>query len=253
MTMDTKLFDGKALAQKIEAELKQKGTSAKLVSILVGDNPASMLFLSLKQKAAERVGATLEIKKFDISTPEGEIIHFIEALNLDNSVKGVMIQLPLPNGFNRGQIINSIAPEKDIDGMREGGHFTAPVVMAIWAAILDSGSQAKEATIVGANGFVGKKLTTFLEEKGYLVHGVDIGSPDFMEQIKQADLLVTATGAEGLIKGGLVKDGAVVIDVGSPKGDVENSSVMGVASYLSPVPGGVGPVTIAYLMANLLQ
>ena len=251
--MDTKLFDGKALAQKIEADLKGKNKHQKLVSILVGDNPASVLFLTLKQKAAERVGATLEIKRFSPDTPETEIIHFIEALNSDNSVKGIMVQLPIPNGFDRVQIIDAIAPEKDIDGMREDGHFTAPVVNAIWAAISDSGTQEKEATIVGAEGFVGKKLTAFLEEKGYLVHGVDIGSSDFTERIKQADLLVSATGTERLIKGDMIKNGAVVIDVGSPRGDVENTSVVGVAFFLSPVPGGVGPLTIAYLMANLLQ
>ena len=251
--MDTKLFDGKAFAQKIEAELKQKGVSAKLVSILMGDNPASVLFLSLKQKAAERVGAVLEIKKFEVNTLQEEIIHFIEVLNSDNSVKGIMIQLPLPSGFDREKIIGSISPEKDIDGMRDDSHFTAPVVMAIWAAITDSKIELKEATIVGANGFVGKKLTAFLKEKGFRVTAVDIDSVDFEKAVKQASLLISATGSSGLIKGSLIKGGAVVIDVGSPKGDVERASVERVASFLSPVPGGVGPLTIAYLMANLLQ
>lgn len=251
--METLIFNGKAFAQKIEAELKQKGVSAKLVSILVGASPASVLFLSLKQKAAERVGAVLEIKKFEVNTLQEEIIHFIEALNSDNSVKGIMIQLPLPGGFDREQIISSISPEKDIDGMRDDSHFTAPVVMAIWAAITDSKIELKEATIVGANGFVGKKLTAFLIKKGYAVHGIDIGSPDLTEKIKQANLLISATGSAGLIKGPMIKNGAVVIDVGSPKGDVERASVERVASFLSPVPGGVGPLTIAYLMANLLQ
>jgi methylenetetrahydrofolate dehydrogenase (NADP+)/methenyltetrahydrofolate cyclohydrolase len=251
--MDTKLFDGKALARKIETELKQKSIHAKLVSILIGDNSSSELFLSLKQKSAERVGATLEIKKFEVDVPQEEIIHFIELLNSDNSVKGIMVQLPIPTGLSREQIIDSITPSKDVDGMRADSHFTAPVVLAVWAAIMDSGSRTKEAVVVGANGFVGKKLTGFLEGKGYMVSGLDVGSPDFSEKVKQANLLISTTGSVGLIKGSMINNGVVLVDVGSPKGDIERASVQRVASFLSPVPGGVGPLMIAYLMANLVQ
>ncbi len=251
--MDTKLFDGKALAQKIEAELKSKNKTPKLVSILVGDNPASVLFLSLKQKAAERVGAILEIKRFGLDTPQEELIHFIKALNSDKSVNGIMIQLPLPDGFDKEMLIGSISPEKDVDGMREGSLFVAPVVLAIWTAIKESAAEEKSATIVGAKGFVGKKLTAFLNERNFKTVLLDIGSSDLAEKVKDAGLIISATGSQGLIKGDMIKDGAKVIDVGSPRGDVRTEEVIGRASFLSPVPGGVGPLTIAYLMANLLQ
>lgn len=243
------------------SSLKKKGIVPKLVSILVSGNKASKLFLSLKKEAAERVGARLEIKKFQTSESVIQLIKLIEKLNGEGSVHGVMVQLPLPEGFserNKEKIINAISPEKDVDGMREESPFVAPVVKAVLSAIKEASfhlslKEEEKVVVVGAKGFVGRKIFKALNEAGYDVKGIDFDIADLKKETLQADILVSVTGEEGLITGDMVKRGAAVIDVGAPKGDVVAKQIVKKASFISPVPGGIGPITVSYLLENLVE
>lgn len=290
----TIIFDGKKLAEEKEQELnkevvrlKKKGITPKLVSILVGDDPGNKLYLKLKKKAAERVGAELEI--VELKKPKLiELTKLIKKLNTDKGVHGIMIQLPLPDIFSkqdRYKIIQTIALEKDVDGLSDGGPYLAPVVMAVVEAIkvannsndvrsfgkLRTGSFGKLKTkimVVGAKGFVGKKIVEALlgktfEKAGPLLQGSDFSTEyeivkcdadtvDLKEKTKSADILISATGVRGLVKEDMVKDGAILIDVGAPKGDIDKKAYQK-ASFVSPIPGGIGPVTIVCLLENLIN
>lgn len=256
----TKVMDGKFLAGQIELELKNKAQNMaardiypKLVSILIGEDKASQLFLTLKQKAAERTGCILEIRNISINSNTEDILQLIKLLNNDKSVTGIMVQLPIPQGFDRDLIIEAISDKKDVDGMKDNSRFTTPVIKAINKAIEESRTIVKSATIVGADGFVGKKLNNYLLNEGYEIIAIDLAEANLKEEISKSDLVISATGQPNLITGEMIKEGAVVIDVGSPQGDIQKESVTGKVGFLSPVPGGVGPLTIAYLMENLID
>ncbi len=249
------IFDGKAFASKKEEELKSLGKHPKLASILIGSNPASLLYVNLKKKFAERVGATLEIASFDESVEAGEVKQFIEDANADSSVDGIMIQLPLPEVLRSAtnDLVNSISPLKDVDGLGKNSMYLHPTSRAVIEIISESGRQSGVVCVVGATGMVGRPLVKDLKEKGFEVIECDHTTKNLKEETLKADILVSATGVPGLIKADMVKDGVVVIDVGSPKGDVDFDEVAVKASFITPVPGGVGPVTIACLLENLLS
>jgi len=300
------IFDGKSFAKEKEVKLieeikrlSEKGIKPKLVSILIGDNPASILYINLKKKAAERIGCALEVVYFPQDTSMIRIIEVINEMNTNQSVHGIMVQLPLPRNFSkedRDEIINAIAKEKDVDGLREDSSFLTPTVKAVLEVIkeatlylpfqpeahangLSSSGRDRpldeKVVIIGAKGFEGKKIFKVLKEMGYEVEGVDRKTPyrsylalpaqsyavdggapsrgDFTGQAKNADILISATGSPGIIGKDEVKEGAVVIDVGSPKGDVKTEEIMKKASFISPVPGGLGPVTISCLLENLVD
>lgn len=259
--MSAVIFNGKLLAKQKEQifkkrvlKLKKKGITPKLVSVLIGENAGSKLYLSLKRKAAKRIGAEVTIKKFPINVSSKEIIDFIKKRNKDNAVHGIMVQLPLPKNFSekqRDEIIEAIVPEKDVDGMREDGPFLTPTVKAVMLAIKEA-EKIGRVVVVGEKGFVGKKLVKVLKEMGYKVEGVDIDTRDMEKKIKKADILISATGKPGLIKKEMIKEGAVIVDVGTPRADVERE-VYEKASFITPVPGGIGPVTIACLLENLVS
>lgn len=265
----TVIFDGKAFALEKEAELKKevekikskKKITPKLSSILVGENKGSKLYLSLKARVAERIGAEVKVISLSKSLSTKEIIKEIEKLNKNESVHGIMLQLPLPANFSkedREVIINSIGKEKDVDGMREDSIFITPVVKAVVEVIrqasiyLPENREAK-VVVVGATGFEGKKITKVLDEMAYHVQGTNSKTKNLSQNTLNADILISATGQTGLITGEMVKKGAIVIDVGSPKGDVRTDEVIGKVAYLSPVPGGIGPVTISMLLENLIS
>ncbi len=290
------IFDGKAFAgaqliklSKDVSKLKEKGIIPKLVVVQVGKNQASTIFVNEKRKAAEKIGIQLEVRSVKFEARKEEIAIIIKNLNKDLSVHGVMIQLPLPKTFSkedRDRIINAIDPKKDVDGMRDDSPFVAPVVRAVLSVIKEAKvnnvpSQTRLSTfgvarrplkdhpckivVVGAKGFVGKKILNELrsenlpEQAGQEVRinfdliGVDMEIKDLKSKIKRAGVLISATGQEGLIKGDMVKPGAVVIDVGSPKGDVVTDEVAKKVNFISPVPGGVGPLTVLYLLENTVQ
>ena len=257
----TIIFDGKEFAKKKEEELKKREITPKLVSILIGNDSGSKLYLSLKKKAAERIGATLEIRKWKQDAGYGSLIDEIKRLNKDRSVHGIMVQLPLPKNFTwdeRVEIIEAISPQKDVDGMGDDSPFVAPVVKAVLQSIeeaertLNLNLDSKLFAVVGAKGFVGKKLVKELKKKGYKVDGLDIETKNLKDRTDKADILISTTGVSGLIRSEMVKDGAIVVDVGSPKGDVQFNEVSKKAVFITPVPGGIGPVTIVSLLENLL-
>ena len=267
-------FNGREFAKKKEnnlrikvQDLRERGITPKLVSILVGDDAGSRLYVSLKKKAGERIGCIVEVKKFHLGARIDESIHriksFIKLLNQDRDIHGIMIQLPLPENLRSetANLINAIAPEKDVDGLIEGSPYTPATVKAV-LEIMDQALKIvrrtlKEAPykvcVVGASGMVGRPLVKLLKENGYSVIGVDLNTKYIIQNTKDANVLISATGVLNLIKGNMVKEGAIVIDVGSPKGDVDFDSVSKKASFISPVPGGVGPVTIFCLLENLVN
>lgn len=262
--MDPKVFIGKklSLAKEIELSeeisiLRKEGKIPKLTSILIGDDKASKLYLSLKKNAAERVGATVEIKEFPASVPSDQVIQLIEESNSDKKVHGIMIQLPLPMGLEHEskELINKIDPKKDVDGMRDDSPYLTPVVKAVLSVLKEVAkffSHDLKIIVVGSKGFVGKKIVKVLKEMGYPVSGVDLDASSLKQKIKEADILVSAVGKAGIISQNMVKKGVAVIDVGSPKGDVKKS-VSKKASFVSFVPGGIGPVTVSYLLENLVE
>lgn len=256
-----KIFNGSEYAKKKEVELSKKvetiktgGVVPKLVSILVGVDPASILYSNLKKKAAERIGAEMEIKILDSEITSEEIILGIEKLNRDPKVHGVMIQMPLPKKLmkDKEKIINSIDSRKDVDGLRENSEFVPATVKAIVLIMREASKYLFDnVVVVGSTGMVGKPLVKLLRELEYKVVGVDIKTENIKEETLKADLIISATGKSGLIKSEMVKDGVAIIDVGAPKPDVE-PSVAKKASFITPVPGGVGPVTVVSLLENLL-
>jgi len=262
------IFDGKQVAREKERELKKeikklrnKKIIPKMVSILVGENPASKKYLSLKEEAAERVGVEIEIIKFQSSDQVDQVIKLIRKLNRDKDVHGIMIQLPLPSSFSnrdRDEIIGVIEKLKDIDGMREDSMYVAPVAKSVLKALGDAYqytiyNREAKVVVVGAKGFVGKKLLNVLKGMDYKVKGVDVDVKDLPSVTKLADILISVTGVAGLIDGSMVKNGSVVIDVGSSDGDVVTKEVLRKVKFISPVPGGVGPLTIYYLLENLVD
>jgi methylenetetrahydrofolate dehydrogenase (NADP+)/methenyltetrahydrofolate cyclohydrolase len=273
------IFEGKKFAEEklevLSSEarlLRKKGIRPKFVSILIGDNPGSVMYTNLKKRAAERIGCQLSVisyhgvtsSAYQPSVEKKEIIKKIEELNRDTTTHGIMIQLPFPDNFearSKKEIINAITNEKDVDGMRDDSLFTTPVVKAVLYALEDAETFVRQplrgnpykVVVVGAEGFEGRKIVEVLKIEGYEVEGVDIETTDLRSKTKDADILVCATGVAGLIRGNMVKEGCVVIDIGAPKGDVEFESVSKKAEFITPVPGGIGPVTIVALLENLVE
>jgi len=263
--MNTAVFDGRGFAKgkenKLKSEVKKlrsKGIKPKLVSILVGEDPASALYVNLKRSAAERVGAEVEIVKLQKGEKTEKLKDIIKKYNKNKAVHGIMVQLPLPDSLKleAKSIINAISPEKDVDGLREDSPYITPVVKAVLAA-LEVGTKyitpsVLRTVVAGAGGFEGKKIIKALSDMGYDVFGLGRETKDLATYTKQADILISVTGQEGLIRKDMVKKGALIIDVGSPKGDVDKNAY-GKASFVSPVPGGIGPVTISCLLENLVE
>lgn len=255
--MSTIIFDGRKYADDNEAKLAAKVTKLprvpKLVSVVVGDEQGALAYQHLKQKAAGRVGCEVEILQLSETSPAEEVITAITKANSDKAVDGVMVQLPLPSEIKKDQtkIIDTISPEKDVDGMRADSPCVAPVVRAVEAAL----SAAKVVNthtlaVLGASGFVGQKLMARLRALGFSPKGFDMGS-DLLE-LNRFHVVVSATGRPGLVQPEMVKDGAVLVDLGAPQGDIAKETLVK-ASFTTPVPGGIGPVTIYYLIENLVQ
>jgi len=258
----TDFFDGRAYAQEKEeklkglvSSLKKKGITPKLVSLIIGDDQSSILYQHLKKKAAERIGAELEIINLKSEAKTETIAQMIRDKNSDKTVHGVMIQLPLPDNFSkddRNDLIYAIDRNKDVDGLRKDSMFTAPVVRAVFDAL---GSQDKslKVAVVGAYGFEGEKITGKFKEMGFKnLFEIGRASSGYETLLRQADIVVSTTGRPSLIKPEMIKKGVVLIDVGSPVGDIAKDCY-DKASFVSPVPGGIGPATIANLIENMVE
>ncbi|MFC1649823.1 tetrahydrofolate dehydrogenase/cyclohydrolase catalytic domain-containing protein [Patescibacteria group bacterium] len=255
------IFDGKTKAHQIESTLRGRSSgkqSKVLRSIVVGDQAGAMKYQHMKKAAAERVGASLVIDHFDDDSDFETIKTKILELNTDSQVDGIMIQLPLPKILKNhtDALIKLIEPQKDVDGMRSDSPYTAPVVKAITIALrkaeksLNQNLKDKKTLVVGSSGFVGKKLVKHLAENKYAVVGVDDAS-HIDPYTKTADVIISITGVPDLIGPDQIQEGVILIDVGAPNGDIEKKAYER-ASYVSPVPGGIGPVTIACLLENLI-
>lgn len=254
------IFDGKARARMEEdiirirvRELKsQYGVSPHLVTILVGDDKASKIYTRLKKEAAQRVGIAFTIRIFEIDAGYKDIQNYIKEKNKDHGLHGIMVQMPLPKNLDTKSIIKNIAKEKDVDGLRAKSPFVHPTVKAICEVVEIAATTGNEKiAVVGAKGMVGGKTARFLAEKGYRVTEVDVKTKEKVKILNQADIIITATGKEGIISKNMVKKGACVIDVGSPKPEAQ-SDVYQKAKLITPVPGGIGPMTIAELLKNVI-
>ena len=262
-----RVFNGRELAVQKELELKnevrelkRKGISPKLVSIVVGNVGGGKFYQNLKKKAAERTGAVIEIRYLDKETNLARLIKLIKELNQEENTHGVMVQLPLPENFSkidREKIVQWIKKEKDVDGMRDDGPFLAPVVKSVLLALKQASKYMKkegaQILVIGDKGFVGRKVVNVVKELGYEVDGADIETKYLKQKTKKAQVLISAAGEPNLIKAEMVKSGAVVIDVGAPEGDVDFNDVSKKASFITPVPGGIGPLNISFLLENLVE
>ncbi len=258
------IFDGKGYAEKKKLllqssadKVREHGVIPHLATIVIGDNPASILYTNLKKKFIESLGCQVDIYNLPETVKMPEIELLIKTLNEDETVHGIMIQLPLPEEItnNKLQITNLIAREKDVDGLREDTKFlhpTSKAVMEVLAmAIYETRQDVITVCVVGSEGMVGKPLVKELKKLGYIVLEADIDTADLQSLTLQADAVVSATGIMNLITPEMVKEDAIVIDVGSPQGDIQKE-IVEKASFYTPVPGGVGPVTITCLAENLI-
>ena len=272
-------IDGKAFSQvileKIREEhnqLKEKyGKQAGLAVVIVGNNPASQVYVRNKMKACENVGFYSENIELDENISEKELLQEIDKLNKNDRINGILIQLPLPSHINELKIIDSISPEKDVDGFHvanigkmvigdETG-FISCTPYGIMQLLEEYKIEiaGKDAVIIGRSNIVGKPMALMLIQKGATVQVCNSRTKDLRKKLNDADIIIVAAGVPKLLKKEDVKEGAVVIDVGINRvdgkicGDVDYEEVAERASYITPVPGGVGPMTIASLIKNTFK
>lgn len=276
--MSAKIIDGKALAKEVKQQVKKEveklaasGLVPGLAVVLVGDDPASQIYVRNKEKSCQELGIKSEVHRLPATTTQAELEALIDRLNADPHVHGILVQLPLPAPLREKEVTDRIKPEKDVDGFHpvnlgrllRGEEGIRPCTPAgIMEMIKASGVEVKgrECVVVGRSNIVGKPVFHLLLQEHGTVTVCHSRTPDLAAVTRRADLLVVAVGKAGLIDGTMVKPGAVVIDVGVNRldsgkvvGDVEFSSVVPVAGAITPVPGGVGPMTIAMLMKNTVE
>jgi methylenetetrahydrofolate dehydrogenase (NADP+)/methenyltetrahydrofolate cyclohydrolase len=276
--MTAELISGKEVAQakrdqmKHEAEeLKTKGVTPGLVVLLVGENPASLSYVKGKVKACEEVGIYSELKRYPETITEDELLGEIKRYNKADNIDGILVQLPLPNHISEHKVIETISPEKDVDGFhpinvgrmvtgQESFLSCTPYGVVEMIKYKNIPISGKHVVIVGRSNIVGKPAALLFLRENATVSVCHSKTPNLSDITKQADILVVAVGRAGLISAEDVKKGAVVIDVGMNRneagklvGDVAFDSVKEKASYITPVPGGVGPMTITMLLANTIQ
>jgi methylenetetrahydrofolate dehydrogenase (NADP+)/methenyltetrahydrofolate cyclohydrolase len=272
-----KLLEGKPIAEKIKEQIKLQVQSLEnkpvLTSIMVGDNPGAEAYVKSQKKTAEALGIEYQFYKLAQDTQEQSLIEFIQKLNADKSVNGIIIQMPLPPQIDYKKISQFILPEKDVEGMHPenvgkiifGKAKMLPCTpAAVMELLKETGVElyGKEVVMVGHSEIVGKPLALLLLEKFATVTVCHIGTSQagkLEEHVKKAEILIVAVGKAGLIKGDWIKEGAIVIDVGINRvgdkivGDVEFEGAEKRASWITPVPGGVGPLTVTMLMRNLVE
>ena len=272
------LLNGKELAQKLQqemtqevTELKKKGLQPGLAVILVGENPASQVYVRNKERAANNIGMYSVVYRLPETTSEADLIAKIEELNHDDKVHGILVQLPLPKHINEDLVLDTIDPAKDVDGfhpMNLGNLFAGKPTMipctpaGIMELIKLSGLDlaGKNAVIIGRSNIVGKPMAHLLLQANATVTICHSKTKDLPKVAKQADVLVVAIGRANFVTADFVKEGAVVIDVGINRdennkltGDVKFDEVAPLTSYITPVPGGVGPMTITMLMRQTID
>lgn len=271
-------IDGNALSQKLRIQiterataLKTKGITPGLAVILVGDNPASQVYVRNKVKACQDCGLHSLLEKYPEDMPEKVLLDRIESLNQDPSIHGILVQLPLPKHIDAQRVIEAIAPHKDVDGFHIASAGALMTGMpGFWPCtpygcmkMLDSigyDLKGKHAVVIGRSNIVGKPMALMLLQKNATVTICHSATPNLKDMTLQADVIVAAVGKRNVLTADMVKPGAVVIDVGMNRndegklcGDVDFEGVEKVAGYITPVPGGVGPMTITMLLVNTLE
>lgn len=284
--MSAVIIDGKQIAADVRADvakrvaqLKEKGVSACLAVILVGEDPASVSYVTGKQKALAEVGMTDRSMHLPADTSEEELLKIIDDLNNDSSVHGILVQLPLPKHIDSEKVIMAISPEKDVDGFhpvsvgnlligRPGFLPCTPHGIIVLLKRMGIETSGKHAVVIGRSNIVGKPVSILLARKdtNCTVTMCHTGTVNMAEITRQADIVVVASGHPHTLTGDMVKDGAVVIDVGVNRipdsskksgfrliGDCDFDDLKEKTSFITPVPGGVGPMTIAMLMQNTIE
>lgn len=284
--MSATIIDGKAIAAQVRGEvaekvstLKAKGITPCLAVILVGENPASVSYVTGKQKALAEVGMADRSLHLPESTTEEELLKIIDDLNKDTTVHGILVQLPLPEHINEEKVLLAIDPEKDVDGfhpMNVGNLVIGkkaflpctPHGIIVLLEKMGIETRGKHAVVIGRSNIVGKPVSLLLarKETNCTVTICHTGTKNMAEMTRQADILIAATGRPHTVTKDMVKPGAVVIDVGVNRipddtkksgfrltGDCDYADLLETASFITPVPGGVGPMTIAMLMFNTLE
>ncbi|MBF22594.1 bifunctional methylenetetrahydrofolate dehydrogenase/methenyltetrahydrofolate cyclohydrolase FolD [Neopusillimonas maritima] len=276
--MTARIIDGKALAASIREEvaqqvatLKTQGVTPGLAVVLVGDDPASHVYVRNKAAACEKAGLHSEIIRLDKDISQAQLLSVVHKLNDDPRIHGILVQLPLPPHLNSHIVIEAISAAKDVDGfhisnaglLMTGKPLFRPCTPYGVMKMLEAENVSPwgaEAVIVGASNIVGKPMAMLLLAAGATVTLCNSKTRDLAAQTRRADILVVATGKPGMVNGDMIKPGATVIDVGINRlpdgrlvGDVEFESAKEVAGAITPVPGGVGPMTIAMLLVNTLE
>ena len=272
------IIDGKELAKKIRAnlkieceELKKKNIKSKLAVIMVGEDPASKVYVRNKSRACEDVGIKYEEYLLDVNTTQKELVELIEKLNNDKTINGILLQSPIPSSLDINEAFRTISPEKDVDGFNpinvgmlvlNQDTFVSCTPYGIMKMFeeYDIDLTGKNVVILGRSNIVGKPLIHCCLNKNATVTSCHSKTQNIAQKAKEADVLISAIGKANFVTADMVKDGAVVIDVGINRldngkitGDVDFESVKEKASYITPVPGGVGPMTIAMLMNNVIK
>jgi len=276
--MSAQLIDGNLLSQQLRAEVAKRaaaltaqGKQPGLAVILVGDSPASQVYVRNKVKACQDNGLHSVLEKYEATMTEAELLARIDALNADPKINGILVQLPLPAHIDAHKVIEAIAPEKDVDGfhvsnaglLMTGQPLFRPCtpygVMKMLESI-DYPVRGANAVVVGASNIVGKPMAMLLLQSGATITICNSKTRDLAAHTREADIIVAAVGRRNIITADMVKPGAVVIDVGMNRddagklcGDVDFAGVKEVAGYITPVPGGVGPMTITMLLINTLE
>lgn len=273
-----KLIDGKLISKQIKDELKEKVAALKaegreigMAVIQVGNDPASSVYVGNKKKACEYIGICSESYELPEETTEEELLTLIERLNNDDKIHGILVQLPVPKHINEDTVIKAISPKKDVDGFhpqsvgalsigQKGFVSCTPAGIIQLLKRSDISIEGKECVVIGRSNIVGKPMALLLLRENGTVTITHSKTKDLKEVCKRADILVVAIGRPKMIDASYVKEGAVVIDVGIHRnadnklcGDVDFESVEPIVSAITPVPGGVGPMTIAMLMNNCVE
>ncbi len=276
--MSAQLIDGNALSRQLRHEvterviaLKARGVTPGLAVVLVGDNPASQVYVRNKVKACEDTGMHSILERYTADLSEAELLKRVEALNNDPAIHGILVQLPLPAHIDAQKVIEAIAPSKDVDGFHIASAGALMTGMpGFWPCtpygcmkMLESigySLKGKHAVVIGRSNIVGKPMALMLLQQNATVTICHSGTKDLKAMTLQADVIVAAVGKRNVLTADMVKPGAVVIDVGMNRndegklcGDVDFEGVKEVASHITPVPGGVGPMTITMLMVNTLE
>ena len=275
--MTAQIIDGKNIALKVREglmprveALKAKGKTPGLTVVLVGENPASQIYVRNKERAAVKLGFKSEIIRMEETATQQELLDVVLRLNADETVDGILVQLPLPKHMDEQAILAAIDPNKDVDGfhamnagrlMNGEKGFVACTPKGVMRLLEETGVElsGKNAVVVGRSNIVGKPMALLLLQKNCTVTIAHSRTQNLADVTRNADILVVAVGKPGFVTGDMIKPGAVVMDVGINRvdgkvcGDVDYDSAVQVASHITPVPGGVGAMTIAMLMENALE